>query len=291
MSVEPPAGPPGADEGPLPRAALEARLDAVGAQPDPDVDLAGTALLLAALDRPGVALDRYRRHLDTLAHDLRLAAAGARDVAACAEALARVMAGAHNYAGDTLSYDDVQNANLMRVIDRRRGLPVALGILYAHAARAQGWTLVGLNFPGHFLVRLEAAGGRAIIDPFGGGDVLEAGALRELVKRMGGADAELDPQYYEAVADRDVLLRLQNNIKLRALQVEDFTRAAEIARSMLRIAPGSAALWHELGAFEAQRGHLGEAIMALERCLNVATDARQRHQVALALQKIRGSLN
>ena len=52
------------------------------------------------------------------------------------------------------TYDDPQNADLMAVIDRRRGLPVALGILYIHAARAAGLEASGLNTPDHFLLQL-----------------------------------------------------------------------------------------------------------------------------------------
>lgn len=290
MDEAPPAA---SDEVPPPREEIEARLDAMGARAEAgeEIDLAEGALLLAALDRPRVGLERYRRHLQTLVHDVAVAAAGARDVGECVAALSRVIAGTHDYSGDTLSYDDVQNANLMRVIDRRRGLPVALGIVYAHAARGQGWDASGLAFPGHFLIRLDAAGGRAIVDPFGGGGALDAGALRDLVKRMGGEEAELAPRFYDAVGDREVLLRLQNNIKLRALQAEDFDRAAAIVSTMLRLAPKSAALWHEKGVFEAQAGRLAEAIRSLEACLAVADDPMQRHQVAAALQKLRASLN
>ena len=46
------------------------------------------------------------------------------------------------------------------------GLPVALGILCIHAVRAQGWEMAGLNFPGHFLLRIEHLGQRAILDPY-----------------------------------------------------------------------------------------------------------------------------
>ena len=62
-------------------------------------------------------------------------------------ALARTFCERFDYRGDSETYDDTQNADLIRVIRRRRGLPVALGILYLHAARAQGWPAVGLNFP------------------------------------------------------------------------------------------------------------------------------------------------
>src|SRR3546814_19245031 len=85
----------------------------------------------------------------------------------------------------------------MRVIDRRKGLPVALGILYMHAARAQGWPAVGLNFPGHFLLRLERHGERAILDPFNEGRVHGATELLDLLKAMQGQDAELGPEHYQ----------------------------------------------------------------------------------------------
>jgi regulator of sirC expression with transglutaminase-like and TPR domain len=71
----------------------------------------------------------------------------------------------------------------MRVIDRRKGLPVTLGILYLHAARAQGWSIVGLSFPGHFLLRIDHKGARAIIDPFNDGQRHDAGAMRGSITR------------------------------------------------------------------------------------------------------------
>src|SRR5258708_36332460 len=105
----------------------------------------------------------------------------------------------------------------MRVIDRRKGLPVALGILYIHAARAQGWDMAGLAFPGHFLVRLQDAGTRLILDPFHGGKPREAAELRDLLKAITGNEAGLTPAHYAPVSDRDGLLRLQNNPKPRLI--------------------------------------------------------------------------
>ncbi|WP_439817801.1 SirB1 family protein [Zavarzinia sp. CC-PAN008] len=276
---------------PLSREAVERALDAMGAAPGDRMDLAEGALMLAALDGPEAPLARYRAHLADLVADVASRAAGASDVGACAEAIASVMADLHGYAGDAESYEDLQNANLMRVIDRRKGLPVALGILYAHVARAQGWDMVGLAFPSHFLVRLEAHGGRAILDPFARGRVLDVRDLRRLVKDMGGDRAELDPGFTREVADRDVLLRLQNNIKLRALKADDVARAAHCLRAMLRLAPAEPALWLELGAVEAHAGQLQAAGSALDRCLALEPDSRLRQQAAMLQQQIRRRLN
>src|SRR5438874_13159959 len=176
------------------------------------------ALALASFERPRVGLARYRQHLATLARDVGRHAGARADLAGRTEALNEIILLKHGYSGDELTYDDLQNANLMRVVDRRKGLPVALGILYLHAARAQGWDSVGLAFPGHFLIRLADGPERVILDPFHGGRVCDAAGLRELLKAMAGQEVELSPEHYAPVADRDVLLRLQNNRKSPLLQ-------------------------------------------------------------------------
>src|SRR5579864_8089930 len=184
----------------------------------PILPIAEAALALASFERPRVALSRYRQHLANLARDVGRHAGAAGGLAARAAALNEIILLKYGYSGDELTYDDLQNANLMRVVDRRKGLPVALGILYLHAARAQGWDSVGLAFPGHFLIRLTEGAERLILDPFHGGRVCDAATLRELLKAMAGQEVELAPEHYAPVADRDVLLRLQNNLKSRLLQ-------------------------------------------------------------------------
>src|SRR3546814_1017273 len=112
----------------------------------------------------------------------------------------------------------MRNVDMRRVMDGRRGLLVGLGSLYLDGARAQGWPICGLNFPGHFLLRLDLGAERTIIDPFNGGETRDAAALRALLKTMAGEAAELRPEHTRPVGCRDVLLRLQNNVKLRRVQ-------------------------------------------------------------------------
>jgi regulator of sirC expression with transglutaminase-like and TPR domain len=255
------------------------------------IDLAGAALLLAALDRPRVDLARYRHHLAALASEVGAAFTGAPDVRDCVAALSQVIVGGYGYAGDRLTYDDLQNANLMRVIDRRRGLPVALGILYIHAARAQGWQMAGLAFPGHFLLRLDHAGERAIIDPFNEARICGPAELRGLLKAVAGEAAELEPEHYATVSDRDILLRLENNVKLRQLQAGQHERARETLRRMLLFAEDQPGLWYETALVEARLGNLRAATEAAEQCSSRTQSTALRHQAAALLQQLRGRLN
>jgi regulator of sirC expression with transglutaminase-like and TPR domain len=263
----------------------EAGLRAVADLADEAIDLADAALMFAALDRPRVRLDRYRRHLAAVGE----AVAGAGADIGLGERIAAingVLYDREGYDGDRLTYDDQQNANLMRVIDRRRGLPVSLGILYIHAARAQGWPVAGLSFPGHFMLRLDGDGERAVIDPFERGQTRDAGDLRALLAGMAGREVPLDPAYYEPVGNRAVLIRLQTNIKLRHIRNGAVERASRVAERLLWIAPGEARLWQDFGRLQAQLGNHDMAVAALETCIDRSDDEGLRHSTARLLQDI-----
>jgi regulator of sirC expression with transglutaminase-like and TPR domain len=274
------------------RSARERLLRDIGAAAaDAPIPLAEAALALAARTGPAVDLEAYRHHLSALARDIAEAAAAAHDISERIAALNAVVFGKYAYQGDTVTYDDLQNANLMRVIDRRKGLPVALGILTIHGGRAQGWQMCGLAFPGHFLVRLEHAGERAIIDPFNGGALRSPADLREMLKATAGVAAELEPGHYAPVGDRDVLLRLQNNIKLRLVQSQQLDKALSIVEGMLLFAPDHAELWREAGLLHAHFENYRAAVAALEEFLHRDGGTAARHRIAALLQQLKGRLN
>lgn len=284
--------------GPTDHVPQEARtlLRTAGGLPDDEIPLGACALALGALDRPGVGLDRYHDHLDSLVAETvaeaERAGIGADDAPeSVAGALRTVLCGRYRYAGDAQSYDNLQNANLLRVIDRRRGLPVALGILFIHAARGMGCRAAGLNFPGHFVVRLESGGQRLIIDPFNGGQPIEARGLREMLKAMAGNDAELDPGLVTAVGDRQILLRLQNNIKMRHLRLGHLEKALRTVDRMLLFAPEQTDLWREAGIIDVRLGNLLSAVDRLEHYLDTATDERGRYRTTMLIQELRNRLN
>src|SRR5215472_4012763 len=263
----------------------------LGASGEAILPIAEAALALASFERPRVGPARYREHLKLLARDVGRHPAAAGDVAERARAINEIILLKHGYSGDALTYDDLQNANLMRVVDRRKGLPVALGILYIHVGRAQDWETVGLAFPGHFLIRLSDGPDRLILDPFHGGRICTAAELRELLKATTGSDSELQSEYYSPVSDRDVLLRLQNNLKARLIQAERYDRAVTIAETMLMLAPDLTELWREVGFLHMRLGNLRSATAGFEQVVLRAPDGIARHQAAAMLQQLRSKLN
>jgi regulator of sirC expression with transglutaminase-like and TPR domain len=265
----------------------------VGETADAAIDLAEAALALGALDEPLADLARYRWHIDALvARGAGGAGAAAlRDAEGQARRLAQLLYEEAGYDGDRVSYDHPHNANLIKVIDRRRGLPVALGILYLHVGEALGFAVHGLNVPGHFVIRLSAAGERVVIDPFNGGALVDTPALRLLVKRALGADAEIEPAFLVEAGKRAVLLRLQNNLKSRALAERRLERVADILRRMTAIGPGEAHLWFERGAIEGELGRLAAARAHFDRARALAGEGALRVSAEVALDKLKRKLN
>src|SRR5688572_25653920 len=118
--------------------------------PEPPLDLLALALAAEFRDVDArAALDR----LDALGSEIA-AAVAATDGSPHAEARAcvDVLAGAHGFTGDAERYDDPENSMLDRVLERRRGLPILLSVVYVEAARRADVPLVGVGLPGHFVV-------------------------------------------------------------------------------------------------------------------------------------------
>jgi regulator of sirC expression with transglutaminase-like and TPR domain len=264
-------------------------LDAIGRLPDREIDIAGAALQLARVDAPDADWRAAEAHLSDiarravgLAHALDDATLDAR-----AAALVGLLHRAFGYRGDTETYDDPANANLLRVIERRKGLPVALGILWVHAARAAGWPVHGVDFPGHFLVALEGGGGKLTIDVFAGGGRLEARDLRGLIKRVEGEKAELRPGLMRPMSTRAVLLRLQNNILTRRAGADDLKGALAACENMLRIAPQQADLWRRAAVMNQRLDRVGAALSCFERCLELTPEGEAADRIRAAIGDLR----
>lgn len=272
-------------------------LQNIGQQQDGSIDLAKTALYMAALDHPGLSLDRYEVHIRRLVEEVRerhdaLLHAGAKDEAQTKlAALKHIIADKHEYCGDTDHYDDLQNASLIRVIDRRRGMPIALAILYIQIGRLLGWAVHGLNMPGHFVCRVDQDGQRLIFDPFNRCDILQAPELRQMVKKTLGPQAELSVGYYEPADNRTILVRLQNNIKLRLIEAEDYEGALKAVEAMRAIDPAEYRLLLDAGVLYARTNRLQDAIETLEAYIAKAPGDRDRREAAALLDQLRDTLN
>jgi len=272
-----------------PRIALEA----IGQLPDAEIDIADAALQLARIDAPVADWQAAGAHLSDLARDAVALAARFtdNDLASRAVALSGLLGGRYGYAGDVETYDNLENANLIRAIERRRGLPVMLGVIWLHAAHAAGWDCHGVDFPAHFLVALSDNDAQAFLDVFHGGTPLSRRDLLALLRRVEGNSAELRPELFRRMSVRRVLLRLQNNIMTRRLQAGDQEGGLACAEDMLRFAPDHAELWRQAAILNRRMDRVSAALRCYHRFLALAPDSAAAEMVRGAIHDLQSRLN
>jgi regulator of sirC expression with transglutaminase-like and TPR domain len=167
----------------------------LAAQPEPRLD--ALALALAAEFR-GVDARAALATLEGLGAEIADAVAGCGgDPAGEARACGQVLGGVHGFAGDRDEYDHPDNSMLDRVLERRRGLPILLSVVYVAAAGRAGVALEGVGLPGHFVAGHFGADPPVLLDPFAGGALISG---------------EVERQYVRPWAPAEIAMRMLNNL-------------------------------------------------------------------------------
>lgn len=257
----------------------------LGLLEDEEIELDLAALMLSALDHQGTDLAPYLDLIGEISERLALTGADCDEPAGRAEALSRVFAHDFGFTGDADAYGAPVNADLMRVLERRQGLPVSLSILYVAAARRMGWAAYALNLPGHVLVRLGDER-FMLIDPFGGGVPVSRDQLGAMVRQFMGADAQVLPEYLAPVPNRVILVRLLRNQASRAEQAGDFDRALILHERMSIIASAFPDVWWQRAMLQLRCGRQDGARESLSAMLEVTRDAATRQLAVDALDTI-----
>jgi regulator of sirC expression with transglutaminase-like and TPR domain len=135
--------------------------------PDESIDLARTALLIAAEAYPDLDIERYTAALDALADGAAPSVARAPSELERVRALIHYLAVVRRFLGNQENYYDRRNSFLNEVLDRRTGIPITLGLVYIEVARRLDLPVHGVGFPGHFLAKYAGAED-VIFDPFYG---------------------------------------------------------------------------------------------------------------------------
>jgi regulator of sirC expression with transglutaminase-like and TPR domain len=261
----------------------------LGLLDDEELTLDVAALELGALDHPGIDLTPYVDTVTGLAD--RLAAVGGSSQSAMgrAEALSAVLAQEYGLSGDRETYEDSRNADLIAVLDRRRGLPVALSILYASAARRIGWSADILNTPGHVLMRLGPETAPVIIDPFNHGQLVAPAQIARLLRAMGADAGRPVAEHFRPMSNRMVLVRLLTNQATRAEASGDVGRALVLFERITIIAPAYGHGWWERARLELRAGTVLEARASLSAMLEMTRDPEVRLQISAALDALAGT--
>ena len=253
----------------------------------PDPDLATAALLIARLEYPRLEASRYLDQLD------RLGQRALERLGPAAETTAEVrldrVRGLNEYvfeeegfAGDQQRYDDPRNSFLNTVLERRTGIPITLALVYMEVARRAHVSIEGVNFPGHFLVRLRREPGLhvepdVIVDPFHAGAILSESDCQRLLRQHAGQDAAFEPRLLAGASKQQILIRMLVNLKRIYVRMRSFPQGRAITELLLSLNPSAMTELRDRGLLAYHLNDFPAALRDLETYLRY-TSRPDTHQ-------------
>jgi regulator of sirC expression with transglutaminase-like and TPR domain len=175
------------------------------------------------------------------------------------------------FSGNREHYDDPRNSFLNEVLDRRTGIPISLAVIYLEVARRAGLRIEGVNFPGHFLVRLPAGtdGDDLIVDPFHSGALLSEVDCRQLLRQHVGDDAAFDHALLATATRQQIVVRILVNLKRLYVRMRSFPQARFIADLLLAVDPSALSELRDRGLLAYHMEDFPAALRDLEAYLRL----------------------
>jgi regulator of sirC expression with transglutaminase-like and TPR domain len=153
------------------------------------------------------------RALEAMRDRIRLRAASGRPAAVLAHAHA-VMFDDAGFRGDEQDYYLPKNSYLPDVLQRRRGLPISLCLVYKAVLAPLGVAVDGIAAPGHFMMRVALPNEKPmLVDAFSGGRVLDRKEALTRVAQMTRQPFRDDDELLPVASHRLWLTRMLNNLQ------------------------------------------------------------------------------
>lgn len=257
---------------------------------DEKINLAEATLAIAAAEYAELNPETWLAMLDRLADRVHLDPESSP--LANIEALNRVLFEEEKFRGNEEDYDDPRNSFLNDVLERKKGIPITLSLVYLEVARRLRLPVVGVGFPGHFLVKYLGKTGEIFIDPYHQGAALTTAGCEELLKAHFGAGAELKPEFLLAATNKQILSRMINNLKGSYFRRKNYPKVLTMIGLSLAINEDSLPDLRDRGMVYFAMARYADAVADLKAYLALAAAGDpQTREVLKILHRIRALMN
>ncbi|MEX0267618.1 SirB1 family protein [Leptolyngbyaceae cyanobacterium UHCC 1019] len=255
-------------------------------QPDEAINLERAALYIALEEYPDLDVDAYINALDEMAAAVKERMPAEWYPLKILKTIQQYLYEDLGYSGNRTEYYDPRNSFLNEVIDRRTGIPITLSMVYLAIARRINFPMVGINLPGHFIIRPIAEDMEIFVDPFHGGDILFLQDCEDLLVKVFDRRVALQPEYLAPVSNRQLLGRLLTNLKVIYVNQRNFPKAAQACERILLLFPDAPLEHRDRGVLYYRSDRLAEARQDFERYLQLSPQAEDAQVIQEILDEM-----
>jgi regulator of sirC expression with transglutaminase-like and TPR domain len=257
-------------------------LDAlVAASNAPDTGLAHAALVIAQIEYPRLDAPAYLARLDGMGDAARrricrhVEKTGDSSPLSCIRGFNAYLFDEQRFVGNREHYEDPRNSCLNEVLDRRTGIPITLSVVYMEVGLRAGLRVDGVNFPGHFLVRLPEPGSRPssglIIDPFHCGAMLSEHDCRMLLQKHVGSEVAFSKSLLAPATRPQILVRMLLNLKRIYVHMRSFPQARDVTELLIGVMPSALSELRDRGLLAYHLNDVTSALRDLQTYLKLAS--------------------
>jgi regulator of sirC expression with transglutaminase-like and TPR domain len=237
--------------------------------------LLAAALEFASDEYPELDIESYLRFVHHLCVEFSHVRGNEKQPEAVLRLLGDYFFGELEFTGNTEDYYDPRNSYLNDVIDRRVGIPISLSVLFQHLAARAGIRLVGVNFPGHFLLAYPREHDRIYIDVFQAGQWLD---WQDCQQRLNQHEIQIEERDLGPMHPREILLRMLRNLK-GIYSRRDMAKCLAVQKRIVQLSPRDADERRDLGILYLQAGKPMLAVRTLDSLVRDNPDLPQREVI------------
>jgi len=238
-----------------------------------EMNLAKAALILAKeVEYPDLDVGKYLGKIDLLGNEIKGRVTGKTDPHSLIDEINRCLFDEEGYRGNVDDYYDPRNSFLNDVLDRKTGIPITLSVLYMEVAGRVGLPVLGVGFPGHFIVKYSGIGGEILIDPFNTGRIISEDDCQETLNRVYGGGMQFRNELLQPVTKKQILTRMLHNLKGIYLSSEDFLKTLSVVDMLLLIDPYATTELRDRGLIYYHLECFAQALSDLETYVRYAPD-------------------
>ncbi len=250
------------------------------------INLAEAALYVAQEEYPQLEVAGYLKRLDQMAEQVQLPSD--RYPLKIIQAINRLLYEELEFRGNSQDYYDPRNSFLNQVLDRRTGIPITLSLVYLEIAQRLDFPMVGVGFPGHFLIRPDLEEIGIYVDCFEQGEILFEQDCQVRLQRLYGAEVKLEPGFFNPVNPRQFLVRMLTNLKQIYLNQGEIAKCLAVVERILLVTPDAPTELRDRGVLCYHLGRWGEARQDLNRYLLTDPDPQDQAMIQQLLKKMGG---
>ena len=217
-------------------------------QSDDEFPLMETAVSIAQDEFTKIDIQQVLDEVDVLSARLKRRLMPQADVLDKLRELNRFFYEDMRFAGNVNHYDDPHNSYLNVVLSKRLGIPISLAVLWLELGQSLGLKVNGVNFPGHFLVKLDLSfpqEGHVVIYPFTGESLSRNDLAERLIPWLPGAKLS-KPQaisddalsfHLQPAEPRQIIARMLRNLHEIYRRQDDQERLAKVRARLAVLLP------------------------------------------------------